>query len=103
MKEAPVEKRLKDKLEAHGFLVVKLVTPGYNGIMDRLIFRPKWSPGAPYFLECKRPGESLRRLQEIVHDDLRSRGSIVLEPVSCYDEVDATVDRLLEIAREQKI
>jgi hypothetical protein len=95
MKEAPVEQRLKAKLEAHGFKVLKLVTPGTAGTMDRLILRPRWSPGPPWVIEAKRPRKSEERLQEIVRDDWRSRGVLVLDMVDTYEKVDALADRLV--------
>lgn len=97
MKEAPVEKRLK-RLEECGFKVLKLVTPGYSGVMDRLILWPKWAPRAPTFVEVKRPGKDERPLQAAVRDDWRERGCDVRERVSTYEEVDALVRTLLREA-----
>ena len=94
MREAPVEKRLKDKLEGHGFKVLKLVTPGYNGTPDRLILRPLWSPGAPWVIEMNRPGKSERLLQEKVRDEWRNRGVLVLDMVNTYEQVDVLVSKL---------
>jgi len=103
MKELPVEERLKTKLEAIGFKVLKLVTPGNTGAMDRLILRPKWSPGAPYACEVKRPGKEPTRKQELLAEDWAARGMQVLPPVSTYAEVDETVSQLAIIARGQRI
>jgi hypothetical protein len=87
MKEKPVEERLKARLERYGFKVLKLTTPGTNGVPDRMILRPTWSPGAPYFVEIKRPGEKERRLQEIIRDEWRARGLIVLDVCDTYGRV----------------
>jgi hypothetical protein len=94
VREAPVEKRLVDKLTALGFKVLKLTTPGTNGTPDRLILRPTWSPGPPWVIELKRPGKSERRLQEVVRDDWRRRGVLVLDMVNDYEQVDAIVRHL---------
>lgn len=95
MKEAAVERRLVSRLTSYGFLVLKLTTPGYNGTPDRLILRPKWSPGPPWVIELKRPGKNERRLQEVVRDQWRARGVRVLDMVNNYDDVDALVQRLV--------
>lgn len=96
MKEAPVEKRLVDKLTAHGFKVLKLQTPGTQFTPDRLILRPKWSPGPPWVIEMKRPGKHEQRGQELVRDDWRERGVLVLDMVNTYEQVDALVAALYE-------
>lgn len=93
--EAKIEERLRKGLIAYGFLVLKLTTPGTNGTPDRLILRPKWSPGPPWVIELKRPGKHERRLQEIVRDDWRARGVRVLDMVNNYEDVDALVLRLV--------
>lgn len=99
MLERTVEAKLK-WLEERGFKCLKLVTPGYNGPPDRLILRPKWSPGAPYFLELKRPGKAERALQEAVRDDWRARGCLVLDMCDTPERVHLTCLRLLRAAEE---
>lgn len=71
--ETPVEKQLK-WLEKFGFEVVKLRTPGYNGVMDRMILWPEWSPKPPTFVECKAPKKHERLLQATLRDSWRRRG-----------------------------
>lgn len=95
MREAPVEERLRKGLESYGFLVLKLVTPGHNGSMDRMILRPFWSPGPPMYIELKRPKKTERRLQEIVRDQWRNRGCRVLDMVNTYELVDALIHSLV--------
>lgn len=101
--EAKIERRLVDGLTQHGFKVLKLTTPGYNGTPDRLILRPKWSPGPPWVIELKRPNKTERRLQELVRDDWRERGVLVLDMVNTYDAVDALVADLLMVCREDEL
>jgi hypothetical protein len=102
MKEAPVEQRLVDKLTGNGFKVLKLTTPGTAGSMDRLVLRPKWSPGAPWFVECKRPGKHERRLQEVVRDDWRARGCNVWPCVDTYELVDQFVAHLIYLCQQER-
>jgi hypothetical protein len=97
MKEVLVEKRLVDGLTARGFKVFKLVTPGHSGTPDRLILRPKWSPGPPWVIELKAPKKHERRLQELVRDEWRERGVLVLNMVDTYEKVDALIAKLLSV------
>lgn len=97
MKETPVEQRLVDGLVVHGFKVLKLTTPGTNGTPDRLILRPKWSPGPPWVIELKRPKAHEARLQELVREDWRARGVCVLDMVDTYNKVDLLIDELVKI------
>lgn len=96
MKEALVEQRLVIGLTDKGFKVLKLTTPGTQGTPDRLILRPKWSPGPPWVIEVKQPGKHERRLQELVRDEWRARGVLVLDMVDTYEKVDALIRTLLE-------
>lgn len=59
---------------ARGALVLKLTSPGNNGVPDRLVVRPG---GAIEFVELKRPGEKPRKLQDAIHAKLRERGASV--------------------------
>lgn len=103
MKEAPVEEHLRMRLEGLGFKVLKLITPGHSGSMDRLLLRPKWSPGAPYFVECKRPKKTERLLQAHVRDDWRSRGVLVLDVCDTYQRVNEIERELLDICQRERI
>lgn len=103
MLESKVEDRLKDKLQGKGFKVLKLTTPGTNGTMDRMILRPTWSPGAPWFVELKRPGKHERRLQEIVRDEWRARGCCVWPSISTYELVDQFVSFLLTLCERERL
>jgi len=86
--ESEVERHLIRRLTEYGFKVLKLTTPGNTGVMDRLILRPKYSPGPPMFLELKRPGKKLRALQFAVGEDWKARGCLVLKPCTSLGEVD---------------
>lgn len=95
MLESVVESHLKRSLEKHGFKVLKLTCPGTSGVMDRIILRPKYQPGPPIFVECKRPGKDLRPLQAAVGNDWRARGADVRTRVTTIEEVNTFVLRLL--------
>lgn len=97
MLEKVVEKALK-KLEAYGFKVLKLRTPGVNGVMDRMILMPVWSPAPPAFVEMKRPGEEERALQAATRDQWRARGCNVLDACDTLDDVEELRRHLLREA-----
>lgn len=92
VKEATVEGTLK-WLEGFGFLVLKLVTPAYNGVMDRMILWPQWSPHAPTFVELKAPDKKPRKLQNAVAADWSLRGV----DVRAYID---TVERAKQFSRD---
>ena len=64
MLEKTVEKELCDRVKSDlGGWALKFVSPGQNGVPDRVILVPG---GRIYFVETKAPGKKLRRLQEHV-------------------------------------
>lgn len=94
MLESVVEQRLK-RLERHGFKVLKFRTPGYSGVMDRMILWPKYAPRPPTLVEIKRPGKEPRLLQAAVADDWRARGVDVREYCDTVEKVDALCNTLV--------
>jgi hypothetical protein len=101
MKEAPVEQRLKARLESLGFKVLKLTTPGHTGTPDRMIIRPKWAPGPPFFVECKAPGKPERLLQETIRKEWRASGLLVLDVCDSYERVEQIVEFLLPMSKRR--
>jgi hypothetical protein len=88
MLEKDVEKHLCDKVknELHG-LALKFVSPGLNGVPDRIILLP----GARiYFVETKAPGKKLRKLQEWVCGMIRELGFSVLR-IDTKEKVDSFI------------
>lgn len=94
MRETTVEATFK-WLEGFGFLALKLTTPGYNGVMDRMILNPTWSPCPPVFVETKAPKKGLRKLQAEVDDNWRKRGVNVRDFVDTVEKAKALCDSLL--------
>jgi len=68
MLEKQLEKKLKTEVEKLGGLCLKLVTPGFTGIPDRLVIMPA---GVVYFIEVKKPGKITEARQDVVIDRLR--------------------------------
>lgn len=97
LSESEVERILRVRLSDYGFLVLKLYTPGHTGAMDRMILRPRYSPGPPMFVELKRAGKTLRPLQVAVARDWERRGCTVLKPCSGLNDVEQLVHALIQL------
>lgn len=88
MLESDVEKRLRKKVnEELGGRAFKFVSPGFNGVPDRIVLVPM---GRIYFVETKAPGKKLRKLQEWVRGVIQGLGFIVLR-IDTKEKVDAFI------------
>lgn len=61
MREIIVERKLTTEAKKRGGLAVKFVSPGLDGVPDRLVLFPG---GRLAFVELKTPGKKMRPLQE---------------------------------------
>lgn len=71
MREKTIEKKLADAVKARGGLAPKFVSPGFDGMPDRIVLMPGGRMG---FVEVKAPGKHPRPLQEARHRLLRQLG-----------------------------
>lgn len=71
MREKQIEHALVMAVKAAGGMCPKLVSPGTDGMPDRMILLPKGHIG---FVEVKAPGKKPRPLQERRHKQLRHLG-----------------------------
>ena len=60
MRESAVEKHLTVEVKKRGGMSVKFVSPGLDGVPDRLVLLPG---GKLAFVELKAPGKKMRPLQ----------------------------------------
>lgn len=60
MRERTIEKRFTDEVAKHGGKALKFVSPGHNGVPDRIVLLPD---GRTVYVELKAPGKPLRPLQ----------------------------------------
>ncbi|MCX7749188.1 MAG: VRR-NUC domain-containing protein [Clostridia bacterium] len=81
MREKTIERQLVAEVRKNGGLALKLVSPGFDGIPDRLVLLPK---GIIAFVELKRLGEKLRPLQVKRKRQLQSLGFLVY----CIDGIE---------------
>ena len=71
MREKQIERKLTDDVKGMGGIAPKFVSPGYDGMPDRIVLLPGGHIG---FVEVKAPGEKPRPLQEARHALLRRLG-----------------------------
>ncbi|MCX7771492.1 MAG: VRR-NUC domain-containing protein [Clostridia bacterium] len=74
MREKLIEQKLVRAVKAAGGIAVKLVSPGYDGMPDRLVLFPG---GKMAFVEVKAMGCKPRPLQIRRHELLRTLGFLV--------------------------
>ena len=60
MREKTIEAKLVKAVKLMGGLALKFISPGLDGVPDRLVLLPK---GKIAFIELKAPGKELRPLQ----------------------------------------
>ena len=71
MREKAVEQKLVRAVKQRGGIAPKFVSPGFDGMPDRLVILPK---GRIAFVEVKAPGEEPRPLQTSRHRLLKRLG-----------------------------
>lgn len=81
LRESYVERKLTTEAKKRGGLAVKFVSPGFDGVPDRLVL---FSGGKVAFVELKAPGKKMRPLQVRRAGQLRMLGFRVY----CIDRTD---------------
>jgi hypothetical protein len=71
VREKTLERKLVAAVKAMGGIAPKFISPGFDGMPDRLVLLP---PGRIAFVEVKRHEEKPRPLQETRHGMLRRLG-----------------------------
>ena len=71
MEEKQIERRLVRMTSQMGGMALKFVSPGCDGVPDRLVLLPEGKVG---FVEVKAPGKKPRMLQVKRHEKLRELG-----------------------------
>ena len=91
MLEKQIEKKLVDAVRRQGGICPKFVSPGMDGMPDRLILVPG---GRLAFAGLKAPGEKPRALQRRRHDQLQALGFQVFV-VDASEQIKEVLDALL--------
>ncbi len=71
VREKTVEHRLQQAVRRQGGIALKIISPAFDGIPDRLVLLPG---GRMAFVEVKAPGRKPRPLQKARHRLLRQLG-----------------------------
>lgn len=71
MKEKQIEQKLVRRVKDTGGIALKFVSPGFDGMPDRLLLMPS---GRMAFVEVKAPGKKPRALQVARHGLLERLG-----------------------------
>ena len=74
MREREIERKLVSAVKSRGGICPKFVSPGFDGMPDRVVLLPHGKLG---FVEVKRPGEHPRPLQTARLRILRKLGFLV--------------------------
>lgn len=90
MREKQVEQKLVKAVKSHDGICPKLVSPGMDGMPDRMVLLPGCRIG---FVEVKAPGQKPRPLQEQRHRILRKLGF----PVFVMDDPAQAEDIIQEV------
>ena len=96
MRERIIERKLIRAVRQCGGLALKFVSPGFNGVPDRLLL---FMGGKVAFVEVKAPGESPRPLQAHRMEQLRRMGF----PVYVVDSVDQISVLLKEMLPQESM
>jgi hypothetical protein len=89
MREKVVETYLRNRAKAMGGKAYKFVSPGNDGVPDRMVCLPG---GVVFFIETKAPGKVSTPLQRFQQKQMRELGLDVYADVDSREKVDAILD-----------
>jgi hypothetical protein len=92
VRERNIETYLRDQVRKAGGAAMKWISPGNNGVPDRIVFLPG---GRIVFVELKAPGKKPTALQQYQHDRLRDLGQLVVV-IDSREGVDALMECIEE-------
>lgn len=90
MREKSIESKLTAEVRRLGGLAPKFVSPGLDGVPDRLILLPG---GKVAFAELKGPGKTLRPLQAVRKRQLEALGFRVFV-IDSIEQIGGVLDEL---------
>lgn len=95
MREKEIERKLVEKVKAINGFALKFISPGFNGVPDRIILLQNGKMG---FAEIKAPGEKMRPLQVRRKSQLERLGFSVY----CVDGIEQIDNILKEIGGDAR-
>lgn len=91
MREKYIEAKLVSEVKSCGGIAPKFVSPGFDGMPDRLVLFPD---GRMAFAEIKAPGKKPRPLQVSRHELLRRLGYRVYV-IDSTEQIGGVIDEIL--------
>ena len=91
MNEKYIERKLVEAVKKSGGLAPKFVSPGFDGVPDRIILLPS---GRMAFAELKAPGKVMRPLQVRRKKQLEALGFKVFV-IDGIDRIGGVIDEIL--------
>jgi len=88
--EKQIEKKLRERIAAAGGMALKFVSPGCNGVPDRLVFLPG---GQILLVELKKPGEDLTPLQKSMRKKFLNLG-FKYYVIDSYEKVEDLINEI---------
>ena len=90
LSEKQIERKLVEAVRKSGGLAPKFVSPGFDGVPDRIVLLPE---GRIAFVELKAPGKKMRSLQVRRKEQLERLGF----QVYCVDGIEQITEILKKI------
>lgn len=90
MRENEIEQYLVKKVKLMGGKAYKWVSPGNDGVPDRIVV---WPNGRIVFVELKAPGKKPTPLQLAKHSELRKLNQVV-NIIDCKENVDSFIQEM---------
>lgn len=90
MREKEIELQLVSSVKNMGGRAVKFMSPGFDGMPDRLVLLPGGKCG---FVEVKAPGKKPRALQHVRHEMLKAWGFKVYV-LDAKEQIEEIIDEI---------
>lgn len=90
MRENEIERQLSMTVKKMGGMAVKFVSPGLDGVPDRIVILPDRKMA---FVELKAPGKKLRPLQEKRKRQLEALGFLVYV-IDSVEQIGGVLDEI---------
>lgn len=103
MLEKQIEEYIRERLKAWGFWVLKFTCPGTTGVVDRIILRPRYSPGPPHFVEIKQATGRMAAKQSVMGKEFEARGCLVEHSVWNMEDAYHLCDKLIGMVAADRI
>jgi hypothetical protein len=93
MREKTIESYLREQTKARGGKAYKLVSPGNDGMPDRMVCLPVERVA---YVETKAPGKKSTALQKKKQAELRAMGFKVYAEIDSKEKVDALLQEIMQ-------